>query len=135
MESCLHLPSMAGLLQTALGDTVAPGARCLYAPHLTCWTSRDMATVDVPRNRAFSVSLKVTRATTSITKNTTELRKIGERRCRGGDVGGGGDRLHSFFTLRSPGTLPLLTKQEPHHYGCHGCDVGRVQQATRSQVL
>lgn len=37
-----------------------------------------MARVGALRNRAVSVPLEVTKATTRIAKNTTELRKIGE---------------------------------------------------------
>lgn len=78
MESCLHLQNMIGLLQKTLGDTVEPWARSLYTPHLTHWALRDMARVGALRNRAFSVPLEITKATTRIAKNTTELRKIAE---------------------------------------------------------
>lgn len=102
-----------------------------------------MAKVDVPGERAFSVPLGVTRATTRITKNKTELRKIGGRRRRGGDVGGGGNRFLSFFTLRSPGTwLALAHKVGTRFFqlsglqcSCTGCSVERIQQATKCQVL
>lgn len=100
-----------------------------------------MAKVDAPRNRAFSIPLEVTRATTRITKNTTELRKIGGRWCRGGDVGGGGNRLYSFFTLRSPGTYLWLTKQEPDPYGYHGYNahvlavIWKMHQANKRLVV
>lgn len=37
----------------------------------------------------------------------------------GGDVGGGGNRLHSFFSLSSLGTCLWLAKQEPDPYSYH----------------
>lgn len=59
------------------GHCGAMGKKPVY-PHLTHWVWRDMARVGAPRNRAFSVPLEVTKATTRIAKNTTELRKIGK---------------------------------------------------------
>lgn len=89
MGSCLLLHSTEGLLQTTLWDTVAAVGKKPVCPSSYMLGIEGHGKVDVPGDRAFSIPLEVTRVTAGITKNKTELRKIGGRRRRGGDVGGG----------------------------------------------
>lgn len=137
MESCQHLQSMIGLLQKTLGDTVEPWVRSLCTPHLTHWALRDMARVGAPRNSAFSLPLEVTKATTRIAKNTTELRKIREGGAwEGMWVEGEIDSTH-FSHWVALGRVSGLQSRNQIHTSitatmlCIGYDMERMQQAKR----